>query len=59
MHTQNLCNVIIFSMYICTYVHQTCCNYLLDYVKISNLKGRIGIIKVPKQDENTGNLHIL
>ena len=34
---------------------------LLDYhnVKIDNLKRRIGIIKVPKQDEDTGNLQIL
>jgi len=32
----------------------------LDNVKIGNLKGRTGIIKkVPKQDEDIGNLQIL
>jgi len=34
--------------------------YILDNVKISNLKRRIEIMrKVPKQDEDTGNLQAL
>jgi len=31
----------------------------LDNVKLIIKKGRIGIIKIPKQEEDTGNLQIL
>jgi len=47
-----------YSVYIqgvCVYIYI----YMLDNVKIGNLKKSIGIIKIPKQDEDAGNLQIL